>query len=111
MAERRLPEDVQRRVESALKATVESELQRATAQRARPLEYFSRGAIFSRSNGFDKGIIFSRTSDIIDRIDEREILSTLANLDDQTISAFAERLAQVNSVKNLKESTGGPAAG
>jgi hypothetical protein len=106
MSARDLPDDARRRVESALKATIESELSRATFTRPQDaLGYFSRGAIFSRSNGFSKGIIFSRNYSELERLDESIILDSAAQLDDVTFSAFAARLAEISAAKQVK---GGP---
>jgi hypothetical protein len=86
-------------VESALKATIESEL--ARAQVDAPNADFSRGAIFSKAGGFSKGIIFSRTSSGQERLDE-VVLPSIAQLDDAQFGAFAERLGSLQKVKNLK---------
>jgi hypothetical protein len=94
------PEAIRAKVEQVLKATIDSELARASSPHILREDGtpFSRGLVFSKTNPFSRGIFFSKTSDI----ERPEELEREVVMDPVILSALAERLIQVRAVKDLK---------
>src|SRR5690348_4844272 len=91
------------RVQGILKSAIESELVRA-ATAVSPLSEgapFSRGLVFSKTNPFSRGIVFSRLAGM-DPGDRDEGMELDIALNPEILSALAERLVQVKTLKELK---------
>jgi hypothetical protein len=108
---------VERRVQAALKATIETNLARermitANLTRFPGAAYFSNGIIFSKSgNGtpFSNGIFFSKTGAqfTLEREQETVAVQDLAALDQVAFTAFTDRLLRLKEVKDIGRSTRG----
>lgn len=107
---------VEKRVQAALKATIETNLVRermisANVSRFPGAAYFSNGIIFSKSgNGtpFSNGIFFSKTGAqfTLER-DETAAVQDLATLDHAAFTAFTDRLLRLKEVKDIGRATRG----
>ncbi len=91
-------------VHTALKATIESELSRATLPSVAGAA-FSRGVIFSKSDPFSRGVIFSKAAGG-DRMQEEKWLTQTQQMDDAAFHSFADRLVKLKELKS-KGSGGG----
>lgn len=107
---------VERRVQAALKATIETNLVRermitGNLTRFPGAAYFSNGIIFSKSgNGtpFSNGIFFSKTGAqfTLER-DETSAVQDLATFDHAAFTEFTDRLLRLKSVKDIGRATRG----
>jgi hypothetical protein len=101
---------VEKRVQAALKSTIETNLARerqigASVSKFPGAAFFSNGVIFSKSgNGtpFSNGIFFSKTGAQlgIER-DEAQPIQDLAALDQAAFTAFTDRLLRLKEVKEV----------
>jgi hypothetical protein len=104
--------DGEERVQSMLKATIETNLARerafVDAGDLAGVAFHSNGIIFSRSgNGtpFSNGIIFSRTGShhtlpALDPEHQVHLVQQLAGLDEVAFTAFTERLVRLRETKS-----------
>ena len=103
------------RVQSMLKATVETNLARERALNASgDLEFaaaHSNGIIFSRGGGFSNGIIFSRSGHaktLPAKDDEVDFVQDLIGLDEVAFTAFTDRLVRLRDAKGPSQAPGSP---
>ena len=104
---------VEKRVQEALKATIEANLVRerqlsADVGKFPGAAFFSNGVIFSKSgNGtpFSNGIFFSKTGAQFnpDRSDPALVLG-LATFDQASFTAFTDRLLRLKEIKDIGRS-------
>src|SRR5690242_11376217 len=103
---------VEKRVQAALKSTIEANLVRerqiaANVGKFPGAAFFSNGVIFSKSgNGtpFSNGIFFSKTGAQIIERDEAVAMQDLAALDQAAFTAFTDRLLRLKEVKDIGRS-------
>jgi len=110
MADKDLPVAVEKRVQAALKSTIEANLVRereitANLGKFPGAAYFSNGVIFSKSgNGtpFSNGIFFSKTGAqfTLER-DESAAVQNLAAFDKVAFTDFTDRLLRLKEVKGI----------
>jgi hypothetical protein len=81
-----LPPEARARVESALMATIESELAGSRFGGAGPAASFSRGILFSKSGAL--------------RNPEELVLPALAEMDESKYQQFAKRLTELRSIRS-----------
>jgi hypothetical protein len=115
MAERDISPEVEKRVQTALKSTIEANLVRerqitANLGRFPGAAFFSNGVIFSKSgNGtpFSNGIFFSKTgAQFTTEQRDDAALEGLAAFDKAAFTEFTERLLRLKEVKGVKAVSG-----
>ena len=101
---------VEKRVQAALKSTIEANLVRereisANLGKFPGAAYFSNGIIFSKSgNGtpFSNGIFFSKTGAQFTReVDDVAAVQSLAAFDKAAFTEFTDRLLRLKEVKGI----------
>lgn len=109
--DKKLP--VEKRVQEALKATIEANLvrERQISQdigKFPGAAFFSNGVIFSKSgNGtpFSNGIFFSKTgAQIPIERGDPSLIQGLATLDQASFTAFTDRLLRLKEIKDIGRS-------
>ncbi|CAB3802401.1 hypothetical protein LMG28614_05601 [Paraburkholderia ultramafica] len=109
MEEKNVPVAVEKRVQNALKATIEANLERereltANAGKWAGAAFFSNGVIFSKSgNGtpFSNGIFFSKTGAQTVDPEDLAAIQNLAAFDKVAFTEFTERLLRLKEVKAI----------
>jgi hypothetical protein len=105
--DKEISSSVEKRVQVALKSTIEANLVRerelsANIDKFGGAAFFSNGVIFSKSgNGtpFSNGIFFSKTgAQTIDR-DDSPMLQNLAAFDKAVFTEFTDRLLRLREIK------------
>lgn len=109
------PEEVEKRVQSALKATIEANISRERRISSEVggfpgVAFFSNGIIFSKSgNGtpFSNGIFFSKTGGAftLER-DDQATIGSIAEFDQAAFTDFTQRLLRLKEVKRIDSRKG-----